>query len=341
MNRETSAALETQVFSSSALKAYRSGRKSADGVSDPSHLGIDIEQANASRFRLLNRDGTFNVERTGSSLFRSRGLYHYFMNVSGRLFFVYISAAYILINLLFASAYFACGPGGVLGMAESADTPLERFLECFFFSVQTFATVGYGRMTPHGLLPNLFAAGEAFVGLLGFALATGLFFARFSRPTACLLFSDRAVIAPRRAWKAFQFRVVNERRNQIIYAEARVVFSRLEPQGDEVVRKFYELQLERSQVMFFPLVWTVSHVIDTDSPLFGVNDEMLAQSDAEFLLLISGTDDTLAQQVFSASSYKYHEIVWHARFKNILEEQMNGVPRIALDRIHEIEVLPA
>ena len=337
MNRESGAALETQIFSSSFLKSVRSA--AASDVSDPTDVGIDVQQSRVSRARLLNRDGSFNVERSGSSVFSSRSLYHYFMNISGPLFFSYIIGAYLTVNILFAISYFLCGPTAIEGLPDTGAT--ERFYNCFFFSVQTFATIGYGKMSPHGIAPNFLATAEALVGLLGFALATGIFFARFSRPTARILFSDRAVIAPYRGSKAFQFRVVNERKNQIIHAEAKVVLSRLEAQGDDVVRKFYELRLERAQVMFFPLNWTVTHLIDKESPLHGISEENLADSDAEFMVLISGTDDTLAQQVFSASSYKPNEIVWHARFKNILEEQSNGVPRIDLGRIHEIEVLPA
>lgn len=337
MNRDSGAALETQIFSSSFLKSVRDVAATAEG-NDPTDVGIDVQQSRVSRARLLNRDGTFNVDRVGSSVFSSRGLYHYFMNLSGPIFFLYIVGAYLSLNFFFAVLYFLCGPGAIDGLP---DTSLgERFYNCFFFSVQTFATIGYGKMSPHGIAPNFLATAEALVGLLGFALATGVFFARFSRPTAQILFSDRAVIAPYRGGKAFQFRVVNERKNQIIHAEATLVFSRLEAYGEDVVRKFYELRLERSQVMFFPLNWTVTHVIDKDSPLFDVREESLADSDAEFMVLISGTDDTLAQQVFSASSYKPNEIVWHARFKNILEEQANGIPRIHLGRIHEIEVLP-
>ena len=264
MTTNRGAALETQIFSSSILRTYTGG-KSAE-VNDPTEVGIGGEQVRAARIRLLNRDGSFNVERTGSSVFSSRGLYHYFMNMPGLLFFGCIVSAYLAVNLLFASLYFLCGPEALDGLGNLSAA--DRFLQCFFFSVQTFATIGYGKLTPHGTPANLLSTAEALVGLLGFALATGIFFARFSRPTAALRFSDRAVIGPYRGERAFQFRVVNERSNQIIYADAKVLFSRLESLGsDQVVRKFYELPLERSQVLFFPLNWTVTHLINKESPL--------------------------------------------------------------------------
>jgi inward rectifier potassium channel len=170
------------------------------------------------------------------------------------------------------------------------------------------------------------------------ALATGLFFARFSRPTARLRFSRFALIAPYRGGRAFEFRIVNERANQLFHMEARVVLNKLERDGQMMKRKFYELALERHKIMFFPLNWTIVHPITKESPLFNVTEKELTESDAEFLVMLAGVDDTFSQTVHCWSSYKYDEIIWGAKFTNILEELDDGRVKIDLHRVHEFDL---
>ncbi len=351
--KKPNSSMETQVFTGSegaaiaeALRqAAESAQHAKENLADSrpveagqvTELGLSLAQIQTCRKRLLNRDGTFNVERAGSTIFSTRSLYHYLMNISLWLFLGYIVSVYVSLNLLFASIYFFLGASSIDG--STASTTIERFFDCFFFSVQTFATIGYGKLTAHGIVPNLVATAEALVGMLTFALATGLFFARFSRPTAKILFSDKALISPYGSGKAFVFRVANARQNQILRPEARVVLSRLERQNKQLMRKFYELNLERSQVMFLPLNWTIVHPIEEGSPLWNITDAELRASQAEFMVLLSGTDDTFAQQVFAASSYNCDELVWNAKFKNILEEQESGIPRIDLRRLDEFEIV--
>lgn len=321
--------LETQVFQADrAFSADHDAQEKGD-------LGFGTVVARRARRRLLNRDGSFNVHREGHNPFRSRSLYHYLLNVSWSGFFAIILCFYVAINLIFALLYFACGPNAVEGTVT--DSSMARLLDSFFFSIQTFATIGYGKLTPSGLTANLLVTFEALIGLLSVALATGLFFARFSRPTARITFSKCAIIAPYQDQRAFMFRIVNERKNQIMDLGARVVMSRLEMEGQTIRRKFYDLQLERKKVMFFPLHWTIVHSIDDESPLYGVTAQELAQSDAEFLVLLSGMDDTFSQVVHSWSSYKQEEIIWGARFRSIIEENADGSLRIDLKRIHEID----
>lgn len=324
-------ALETQVFG-----ALVPGKKGNDGdnFDDSKDLGFSNEVTRTARRRLLNRDGSFNVRREGYSLLRSRSVYHSLLTVSWPRFFGLVAAVYVGLNLFFGSLFFLCGPFALKGLSSR---PAERFLDCFFFSVQTFATIGYGRLTPDGLLPNAVVTLEALVGLLCVALATGVLFARFSRPTAKLIFSKFAVIAPYRGVTAFEFRVVNERKNQLTHLEARVMMSRLEKVGMSAHRKFYDLSLERRQVMFFPLHWTITHKIEKDSPLYNVSRGDLVNSDAEFLVMISGTDDTFSQTVHTWSSYKHDEIIWGGKFEDILEELQDGTIRIDLNRIHNFQ----
>jgi len=298
-------------------------------------LGFGGRVLQQSRRRFLNRDGTFNVRREGLSFFRSLSLYHAMLTVSWPRFFLTIAASYFLTNFIFAGAYVSCGPNGLRGAI--GDSLGERFLEAFFFSVQTLATIGYGRVSPYGLAANVVVSVEALVGLLGFALATGLLFARFSRPSAQIAFSRNAIIAPFRDITAFEFRIVNERSNQLIEVEATVTLARLENVDGVRARRFHELALERKRVVFLPLHWVIVHPIDTKSPLWGVTKEAFDDSDAEILILLTAVDETFSQIVHARSSYKYAEVVWRARFADMFQKSDDGKVAIDLRRIHEIE----
>ena len=294
-------------------------------------LGFGAVVARESRERLLNKDGSFNVERRGRGFLASISPYHALITMPWRAYFALVVVAYLLTNLLFAAAYELCGPGAL----EVAGRRTMSFLEAFFFSVQTLATIGYGRIAPVGLAANVLVTLESLVGLLGFALATGILFARFSRPMADVVFSHNAIIAPYRDRQAFEFRIANRRRNEVLEVQAEVVFSRIE--GEERMRRFYVLPLEREKVVFFPLSWTVVHAIDEKSPLHGLTQRDLADSDAEFLVLLTGIDEGFSQTVLTRSSYKPEEIVWNAKFTNIFRRARDGRLSIDVSRIHEIE----
>lgn len=299
-------------------------------------LGFGTVVARESRRRLLNKDGTFNVDRRGRGFLESISPYHALLTMSWRAYFALVITAYAATNLLFAWAYEMCGPHAL----EVSGVRSASFLEAFFFSVQTLATIGYGRIAPVGLAANAIVTVESLVGLLGFALAAGILFARFSRPMADILFSRLAVVAPYRDKRAFEFRVANRRTNEVLEVQAEVVFSRLE--GPERGRRFYNLPLEREKVVFFPLSWTVVHPIDEASPLRGLTHQNLVDSDAEFLILLTGIDETFSQTVQARSSYKADEIVWNARFRNILRVPSDGgTISVDVGKIHAIERLEA
>jgi len=169
--------------------------------------------------------------------------------------------------------------------------------------------------------------------LLGLALWTGLLFARFSRPIAALIFSEHAIIAPYRDRSALMFRVVNGRTNQMVELKATVLFSRIV----NGMRKYDNLVLERSGVVFFPLSWTVVHPIDEKSPLFKLSREDLERSDAEVMILITGTDETFSQSVHARSSYKPNEIQFGKKFASIYEPLENGIASIDVRRLSEVE----
>jgi len=307
---------------------------------DPNRdLGFGAVVARESRKRLLNRDGSFNVVREGLSFFRSLSPYHYLLTTSWPRFLGMVVLFFLVTNAVFGAAYFACGPGQIAG-SRAVSLPAQ-YLEDFFFSVQTFATIGYGAMHPLGLAANVLMTLESLVGLLGFALATGILFARFSKPTARILFSEQAIIAPYREFTAFELRVANMRRNEMIQVEAQVLLTRFRLDGSGN-REFLPLKLERDRVVFFPLAWTIVHPIDEASPLYGATPEDLEAWDAEFLVLFSGIDEIFSQRVHTRSSYKPDEIVWGARFTNLFNPpKPDGVLSIAIRHLHNVERTPS
>jgi len=300
-------------------------------------LGFGSRVLQHTDARFLNRDGSFNVVRENESFLRSLNLYHEMLTAPLWVFYSVIVSAYVLLNLLFAAAYLLCGPGALLG--STAVTPGERYLEAFFFSVQTLATIGYGRLSPAGSAANSLVAIEALVGLLGVAFATGLGFARFSRPLAHILYSEKAVIAPYRGITGFMFRIINERRNQLIEVKARLTLSRMVNEDGRRIRRFEPLALERSTVLFFPLHWTLVHPIDEKSPLYGATAESLREAKAEFMILLTGTDETFSQTVHARSSYLPEEVVVGARFKDMFVDADDGRPRVDMHRFHELEAV--
>ncbi len=305
---------------------------------EPKDLGFGSVVARESRQRLLNRDGTFNVTRTGLRFSSSISLYQSLLIMAWGRFLLILSAFYLAVNAVFATVYLLCGPEALNG--PGAGALHSNFLRAFFFSIQTFATIGYGQIGPVGLAANLIVTFESFAGLLALALATGMIFARFSRPTVKILFSRSAIVAPYQGNTAFQFRIANARSNQIIELEAKVLFSRVDAQGN-VGRQFHELALERRRVAFFPLSWTIVHPIDEQSPLHGLNEEDLRRDAAEFLILLTGIDETFSQTVHTRSSYKAEEIVWNARFADIfVRGDGNQDLRIDVSRLHHIERIP-
>jgi inward rectifier potassium channel len=229
-------------------------------------------------------------------------------------FFGITGMGYFVVNALFAIGYLACGPGA-LG-SETAGMREHTYLRAFFFSVQTLSTIGYGQVVPVGTAANTLVTLEALAGLFGFGIVTGLLFARFSRPTANILFSRHAVIAPYQDIAAFEFRVANARSNQLIEVSAKVLLSRFEDTDGVRTRRYYPMQLERPSVVFLPLTWTVVHPIDEKSPLHGATEQSLVASQTEFLVLLSGFDETFSATVHTRTSFVPSEVLWGYRFAN-------------------------
>lgn len=300
-------------------------------LEEPRDLGFGSVIGGVKEQRLVNRDGTFNQRRDGRSFLSSLSLYHFFLTMSWGRFLGIVTATYIAANAVFALGYLLCGAGSLAGADSS--TMGGEFWKAFFFSVHTFATIGYGNIVPVGMAANLLVTLESLVGLLGFALGTGILFSRFSRPVAALLFSSRAVVAPYRGTTGFMFRLTNGRSNQIIELEAKVMFTRVEKN----VRKYDQLALERTKVVFFPLGWTVVHPIDEKSPLFGLTHQDLVERAAEFMILMTGIDETFSQTVHARTSYKASEVVHGYKFANMYKPlEADGVVRIDVRTLSDI-----
>ncbi len=286
--------------------------------------------------RLLNRDGTFNVRREGLAFFASLSAYHYLLNISWRKFLGYVGISYVAANALFAFAYVLCGPDALSG----TDPGCSPFVSAFFFSVHTLATIGYGSITPHNLAANIVVTIEALAGLLGFAIVAGIVFARFARPMAQILFSQHAIIAPYHDMTAFMFRIVNQKSNEIVELNAKLMLARRRQQSPNGEREFIPLKLERERVSFFPLSWTIVHPIDEESPLRGMTEADLKECDTEFLVLLNGFDETFSQNVHTRSSYRSDEVVWGAKFKSMFNPMRDdGVLSVDVRKLHEYDRL--
>jgi inward rectifier potassium channel len=302
-------------------------------------LGLGSRVAQDSGQRLLNRDGSFNVDRFGLSFFRSLNVYHWLLTISWTSFFLLLALAYLVVNLAFASAFVLCGPGALKGASDPGVA--SPFLNAFFFSVQTVATIGYGGVRPVGVPANLIVTVEALVGLLGFALATGLLFARFSRPNAKIIFSLNAIVAPYRGATALEIRIVNARSSQLTNVSAAVTLSRLETTEGRSRRRFYDLELERRTVILFPLHWVIVHPINESSPLFGLTREEFDASDPEILVLLNAIDETTSQPVHVRSSYKHTEVLWNVNFADIFLRSRQMRIGIDVRRLSDVDAHPA
>ncbi|MFL5527748.1 MAG: ion channel [Gemmatimonadaceae bacterium] len=299
-------------------------------------LGFGAEVARGTRRRLLNRDGTFNVVLEGLNPLSSLSLYHWMLRISWPKFLGFVTLIYIAVNGFFAAAFLLCGPNALQSSAGSFGG--QPFYRAFFFSVDTFATIGYGNIIPVGVAANTLVTIEALLNIVGIALATGVIFARFSRPSARIVYSRNAVVAPYRGKSALEFRIANARSSQLIDVQVQAILTKVERVDGSTVRKFYELELERNSVVFFPLSWTVVHPIGEASPMAGLTASDLIAAEAELLVLLIATDETLSQTVHSRSSYQADEIMFGAKFANMfMRSETEGIIGMSLDRIHDTE----
>jgi len=297
------------------------------------------QQYTGPLLRAINKDGSFNIRRRGWSGLAGSA-YMYLVTMSWPRFLILVALAYMLVNLAFAVMYVELGVNAV--RASVPDLGLPPFGVAFFFSAQTLTTVGYGSIYPTGTWAHAISAWEAALGLMAFALATGLLFARFSRPTSKLVFSNQMVVAPYRDITALQFRVANQRSNVLMDVRADMMLMTVEQGADgQLKRNFVELALERNQVFFLALSWTIVHPIAPGSPLWGKTAEDMKRLQAEVMILFRGFDDSFGQVVHTRYSYRWDEVEWSARFVPAFDVAPGGHLVLDLGKMSETVSQPS
>ncbi len=296
-------------------------------------------KADISDTRFVNKDGSFNLRKSGLGFIKRFSIFQTMLTLPRWKFMGVILLFYFTINLLFTFFYLSVGTEQLQGMI--GDSPWVKFKEVFFFSTQTFTTVGYGRVNPVGDGINIVASLESLTGLLSLAIATGLIYGRFARPKAYLIFSEHALISPYKDKTALMFRFVNYKNNHSLTdVEVKVNVGLQMQEEGELVYKYYTLALEREKVESLPMNWTVVHPIDENSPLNGFTYEDMKNSDLEIYTLIRGFDDVFSDMVQQRSSYTYKEILYNRKFSRMFHESEDKKTTILeLDKLsHHVAV---
>lgn len=276
-----------------------------------------------------------DIVKIGGKQGRFDDLYHLLMVASWSRLLLTIAGVYLSINVIFGALFLLGGDDAITGARPGS------FLDAFFFSVQTFSTIGYGVMAPKGAYASAVVTVEAFVGLLTVAMATGLMFSKFSRPTARVLFSSRMTIGARNGRTTLSLRMANERGNDIIEASFRVTVLKPEMSAEgEKIRRLHDVALVRSETPMFSISFQGFHVIDETSPLFGETPESLQEGAMRFIVTVTGLDGTVGQTIHARHIYQAEDIAWGARFADVLSNTPEGRLQIDYTRFHDIEPLP-
>lgn len=303
----------------------------AKKVKDP---GFGYSSAKNAK-KLINDDGTTNVVHVN----RKSGmydLYSYLIEVSWWRFFLYVLLSYTMINVIFAIIYNLIG---IEQITPATGSVFQDLLNGFFFSTQTITTVGYGGISPHGVVANMIASFEAMTGLLGFSFITGLLYGRFSKPRAMIKFSKDLIVRNFRDHRAIMFRLMNSRKNMMIepWATVTLAISEENETTGEYERKFYRLKLERDKIMYLPTMWTIVHELDDESPLFRYSNQELQQLDAELYILVEYHDEAFAQKLFKIHSYKFHQLQVDKKFVSSFQFDHEGNTVLDHDKLDQLE----
>ena len=292
---------------------------------------------NASSYggRFVNKNGTANVEKRGMHLLQRISWYHTMIDMPGWKFIFIILSFYMAINFLFASIYYGIGIEHLNGISNSGNEWV-KFGQAYFFSAQTFTTVGYGHISPSGFLTSALSAAEALIGLLSFAIATGLFFGRFSKPTAFLKFSHNAVIAPYGDITGLMIRTTPFKNTNFTDAEAKMTLGMSVEENGKRINKFYSLELELDKINALTLSWTLVHPITEDSPLYKFTKLDFKNTNGEILVFIKTFDDMFSNTVAARTSYTFDEVVYGAKFEPMYTRSHDNSRTILnLDKLNE------
>lgn len=317
-------------------------RKAINRMRSGEDLGLD-RNTGSGRQRTINPDGSYNMERKTGRLFGNFFLYHWLLTTSWTNYWLSVLGFYFVMNVLFATAYYITGVNTLNGMQGNDE--FTKFVYCFFFSAQSFTTVGYGAINPITEFSNFIATIEAFTGLMTFALATGTLYGRFSKPVSRIKYSPNIIIAPFRDMTGMQFMIANELNTSLMEMEARVNLSWSEedtdPQTGELngktIRRFQQVKLEIDKIMMFPTNWVINHPIDEESALYGKTLQEIQQMDFEIYILIKGFDDVFSQTIYSRHSYMANQFVWGAKFKRPFHINDHGRMVMDLTKVGEYD----
>jgi inward rectifier potassium channel len=293
--------------------------------------------ANSYGGRFVNKNGTANIEKRGMHFLHRISWYHTMIDMSTWKFMLVILSFYVGINFVFAGIYYGIGIEHLDGIA-STDSELVKFGQACFFSAQTFTTVGYGHISPVGFFTSSLAAAEALIGLLSFAIATGLFFGRFSKPTAFLKFSHNALIAPYGEIKGLMIRMTPFKNTNFTDAEAKMTLGMSVLENGIMINKFYSLTLELDKINSLSLSWTLVHPITDDSPLYQFTKEDFATTVGEILVYVKTFDDMFSNTVATRTSYTFDEVIYGAKFVSMYKRSHdNSKTVLNLDMLNEYE----
>jgi inward rectifier potassium channel len=290
--------------------------------------------------RFINKDGSYNVIKRGVPLFERISFFYKMLTMPVSKFLLILISFFISINFLFSVVYISLPDSEFTGILPGGS--VHHFFELFFFSVQTFTTVGYGRINPDGYFAGAFASMEALTGLSSFALITGIMYGRFSRPRAYLRFSKHALVAPYRDITGLMFRFVSYKENHNLTNVEVIVTFGLTETDEKAEFKFYRLPLERDRVDSLPMNWTVVHPIDENSPLYGFTQEDLKATDAEVYVLVRGFDDIFSNTVLQRTSYRFNEIIYNAKFERMYyESDDDSTTIVEINKLHNYKTIDA
>lgn len=302
------------------------------------NTGFDTS-VGASSSRILNKDGSSNVEKVGISRFERNSMYHTLINMSTKHFILFSLLAYLICNIFFATIYFFIGIEQ-LGVVNANSSIAQNYLDCFFFSTQTLTTVGYGVLHPMSNATNIISSIETLFGWMAFAVLTGLLYGRFSRPTAYIKFSDNLLISPFKESKALMFRLAPFKNNTLTDAAVKLnVAIKMEENGKQLNR-YFTLEPDMNKINSLALSWTIVHELNESSPLYGMTMEDFKNNEIEVLVFVEAYDEHFSNLVKTKTSYSFDDIVDNAKFIPMFRQSPDKQKTLLeINRINEYKIL--